>query len=79
MDINFVHGMAAIAAGIASLGVLGAGVGCGLAASKAVESVARQPEARGSITSTLILGIAFSEVTAIFAFLIAILLWLKIG
>lgn len=74
---SFISGMAAIGAGIAALGCIGGGIGTGNAASKAVEGVARQPEARGSIISTLIIGSAFSEVTAIYAFLIALILAFK--
>ena len=41
------NGLLAIGAGIAALVGLGAGLGIGLATSKAVEAVARQPEADG--------------------------------
>ena len=46
---------AAIGAGIAVLTGLGAGLGIGLATSKAVEAVARQPEADGKISKLLFL------------------------
>lgn len=45
----------AIGAGIAVLGGLGAGIGIGIATGKASEAVARQPEAEGKISKTLIL------------------------
>ena len=35
---------------------IGAGLGIGLATSKAVESIARQPEAAGAINKALLLG-----------------------
>lgn len=70
----FIMGMSALGAGLAAIGCLGAGIGVGNAAGKAVEAVARQPEARGDIISTFILGAALSEATAIYALLIAILL-----
>jgi len=44
------------------------------AAGKAVESVARQPEARGSIISTMILGQAVAESTGIYSLVIALIL-----
>lgn len=75
----FVAGMAAIGAGIAALGCIGGGLGTGNAAAKAVEAVGRQPEASGKITSTMIIGMALSEATAIYAFLIAFLLVLKVA
>lgn len=70
----FISGMAAIGAGIAALGCIGAGIGTGNATGKAVEGVSRQPEASGKILSTLVIGSAFSEATAIYALLIGLLL-----
>jgi F-type H+-transporting ATPase subunit c len=70
----FILGMSALGAGIAALTGFGAGIGTGIATGKAVEAVARQPEARGDILSTLIIGSAFSEATAIYGLLIAIIL-----
>ena len=49
---------AAIGAGIAVLTGIGAGFGIGLATSKAVEAVARQPEAASKISTSLLLGCA---------------------
>jgi F-type H+-transporting ATPase subunit c len=67
--MNFV----ALAAGIAVLTGLGAGIGIGIATGKATEAVARQPEAKGEITKTLLLGSALAEATAIYGLVIAIL------
>ena len=64
----------AIGAGIAVLTGIGAGVGIGIATSKAVDAIARQPEAEGKISKTLILGCALAEATAIYGFIIAILI-----
>ena len=47
-------GLIAIGAGIAVLAGLGAGLGMGIATSKAVEAVGRQPEAQGKINSVLL-------------------------
>lgn len=52
MNDFFVRGMIAIATGIATLGVAGAGIGIGMIGSKACESIARQPEAAGEIRSS---------------------------
>ena len=46
----------AIGAGIAALTGIGAGIGIGLATSKATDAIARQPEADGKITKALLLG-----------------------
>ena len=59
-----------IAAGIAVL----TGLGIGIATSKAAEAIARQPEAAGDINKTLLLGSALAEATAIYGFVVALLL-----
>ena len=68
----------AIGAAIAAFTRIGAGVGMGIATGKAVESIARQPEAEGKIRTTLMLGLAFAETTAIYGLLIAILMVIKL-
>ena len=64
----------AIGAGVAVLTGIGAGVGIGIATSKAVDAIARQPEADGKISKTLILGCALAEATAIYGFVISLLI-----
>lgn len=64
----------AIGAGIALLCGIGAGIGIGIATGKAVEAQARQPEIAGKIQTTLILGAALSEATAIYGLIGAILI-----
>ena len=72
--------LTAIGAGIAVLTGLGAGVGIGLATSKAVEAIARQPEAESKISKALLLGCALAEATAIYGFVIGLLiLFVKYG
>ena len=58
----------AIGAGIAVLTGIGAGVGIGIATGKAVDAIARQPEAESKISKNLILGCALAEATAIYGF-----------
>ena len=64
----------AIGAGCAMIAGLGPGIGEGYAAGKAVEAVARQPEAKGNIISTMILGQAVAESTGIYGLVIALIL-----
>jgi F-type H+-transporting ATPase subunit c len=64
----------AIGAGIAVLAGLGAGVGIGIATGGASDAISRQPEASGKIQSVFFLGIALAEATAIYGFVISILL-----
>lgn len=64
-----------IGAAIAVFTGVGAGLGMGIATGKAVEGVARQPEASKKIQAILLLGLAFIETTAIYGVFIAILLF----
>ena len=66
-------GLIAVGAGIAVLAGLGAGIGIGIATSKATEAIARQPEAKGDINRTLLLGSALAEATAIYGLVVAFL------
>lgn len=63
-----------IAAAIALLNGLKTAGGQADLAAHAVDAIARQPEAKGSITSTMLMGIALSETTAIYGLLIAIIM-----
>lgn len=69
--------MTAFAAALALLPALGAGIMMGYATSKAVDATARQPEASGKINSILLLGLALAESTAIYSFVIALILAVK--
>ena len=66
--------MIALGAGIAALAGIGAGVGIGIATGKAVDAIARQPEAESKISKALLLGCALAEATAIYGFVIALLI-----
>ncbi len=67
-------GLIAIGAAIAVLVGLGGGIGIGIATGKAVEGIARQPEAASKIQTALILGGALAEATAIYGLIIGILI-----
>ncbi len=66
--------LVAIGAGIAVLACMGGGISIGIATAHAADAVARQPEAEGKITKVLILGCALAEATAIYAFVIGLLI-----
>ena len=67
-------GMKAIGAAIA-VGVAAAGaIGMGIAIAKSNESIARQPEAKADIRSSMMLGLVFIETAIIYALIVAILL-----
>ena len=70
----FVLGCSAIGAGLAMIAGVGPGIGQGFAAGKGAEAVGRQPEARGTVTSTMLLGCAVAESTGIYSLVIALIL-----
>jgi len=72
-------GIIAIGAALAvAIAAIGPGIGQGFAAGKAMEAIARQPEAAGEIRTVLILSLAFMEALTIYGLLIAFLLYGKI-
>lgn len=64
----------AIGAAVAVFTGIGAGIGIGIATGKATEAVARQPEAEGKISKLLLLGCALAEATAIYGFVVALMI-----
>ncbi len=60
--------LAAVGAGLA---VIGAGIGIGNIGSKAMEAIARQPEAVGDIRSNMILAAALVEGAALIAIILS--------
>ena len=62
------------ATGLAVLTGAGAGIGIGIATSKAADAIANQPEAKGDINKALLLGCALAEATAIYGFVMAIMI-----
>ena len=57
---------------IASVAIAGA-ISMGLAIIKAIDGIARQPEAEGKIRTTMMLGLVFVETAIIYALIVAIL------
>ena len=70
--------LVAIGAAVAVLTGLGAGLGISLATGKAVDAIARQPEAESKISKNLLLGCALAEATAIYGFVIGLLIILML-
>jgi len=66
--------MIAIGAGIAVFTGIGAGIGIGLATSGFMNAISRQPEASNKMTPMFLIGIALAEATAIYGFVVAVLL-----
>lgn len=68
-------GIKAISAAVTiGLGAVAAAFAMGMAISKSSESIARQPEAEGSIRTNLLLGLVFIETAVIYALVVAIMI-----
>jgi len=63
-----------IGAGIAAIGVIGAGLGVGLVWAYYMSSVARNPSMKNELQTPAYLGFALSEATALFALVIALII-----
>ncbi len=74
LAIGIMLGCCALGAGIAMIAGIGPGIGEGEAVAKACEAIGRQPESKGAVTSTMIMGCAIAETTGLYALVIAILL-----
>ena len=74
MEMAIIKAASAIGAGLAMIAGIGPGIGQGYAAGKGAEAVGRQPEAKGEITSTMLLGCAVAESTGIYSLVIALIL-----
>ncbi len=69
------EGLKAIGAGVCmGAGAIGPGIGEGIAVSKALEAMARQPEMTSTLRMNMILGCAIAETTGIYSLVIALLL-----
>jgi F-type H+-transporting ATPase subunit c len=68
-------GMRLLATGLAvGLGAIGPGVGIGIVVSGALQAIGRNPEAEGTLRTTMFIGIAFTEALFIFALVIGFMI-----
>ena len=77
MEFNayFLKAACAIGAGLClGIGAIGPAIGEGNAVGKALEGMARQPEAAGTLRTNMILGCAITETTGIYSLLISFLI-----
>ncbi len=74
LAIGIILGCCALGAGIAMIAGIGPGIGEGEAVAKACEAIARQPESKSAVTTTMLMGCAVAETTGLYALVIAILL-----
>ena len=73
-DKAIVCAASAIGAGLALIAGIGPGIGEGYAVGRACEAIGRQPEAKGDVTSTMLLGCAIAETTGIYGFVTGLIL-----
>jgi F-type H+-transporting ATPase subunit c len=65
----------AIAAGFGiAIAAFGCGIGQGIAVKSSVEGIARNPEASGKVTVTMLIGLAMIESLCIYALVVALIL-----
>ena len=74
LAIGLILGACALGAGLAMIAGIGPGIGEGNAVAKACEAIGRQPESKGSVTTTMLMGCAIAETTGLYALVIAIIL-----
>ena len=74
LAIGLILGACALGAGLAMIAGIGPGIGEGNAVAKACEAIGRQPECKGSVTTTMLMGCAIAETTGLYALVIAIIL-----
>ncbi len=75
MEQAIIIAASAIGAGLAiGLAAIGAGVGDGAVTAKAIESIARQPEAKSSIQTLMFISVGMIEAIPIIAAVIALVL-----
>lgn len=74
LAIGLILGACALGAGLAMIAGIGPGIGEGNAVAKACEAIGRQPESKGDVTTTMLMGCAIAETTGLYALVIAILL-----
>lgn len=63
-----------IGTGLATTGLIGAGVGIGVVFAALIIAVSRNPSLKGQLFTYAILGFAFAEATGLFALMMAFLL-----
>ncbi|ATZ16673.1 F-type H+-transporting ATPase subunit c [Entomoplasma freundtii] len=73
-DTSTGFGLKMIGAGLAAVGMIGAGLGQGIIGQGACMAIGRNPEVASKITSTMIIGAGIAESGAIYALVIAILI-----
>ena len=73
MEQSIISAACALGAGLCmGIGAIGPAIGEGNAVGKALEGMARQPEATGTLRTNMILGCAITESTGIYSLVVAL-------
>ncbi len=59
---------------VVGIGVIGPALGIGHLVGKALEAIGRNPDASGKVTTTMFIGVAFTEALAIFALVVGFII-----
>ena len=74
-DISVIGGLSIIMAGLTiAVGSIAPAIGEGRAVAEALSSIAQQPDEASTITRTLFVGLAMVESTAIYCFVVSMIL-----
>ena len=74
-SVSIIGAVSVIVSGLTiAIGSIGPAIGEGMALAKALSAIAQQPDKANTITRTLFIGLAMIESTAIYCFVIAIIL-----
>lgn len=74
-DLSLIAMISIFTAGLTiAVGSVGPALGEGRAVAQALASIAQQPDSAGTITRTLFVGLAMVESTAIYCFVVALIL-----
>ena len=73
-DLGLIKAFSALGAGMAMIAGIGPGIGQGIAAGHGAAAVGRNPGAKGTIMSTMLLGQAVAETTGLYGLAVAIIL-----
>jgi F-type H+-transporting ATPase subunit c len=74
-SISLIGMASVITAGLAiAIGAIGPAIGEGRAVASALSSIAQQPDEKNTITRTLFVGLAMIESTAIYCFVVSMIL-----
>ena len=74
LAIGIILGCCALGAGAAMIAGIGPGIGEGYAVGQACTAIGRQPECKGDVTTTMLMGCAIAETTGIYGFVTGLLL-----